>query len=132
MIMIFETCNGKCFNSISLEHLKNRFGLSHSEYSICVQYAGKLFVHAGYDTLEECKLKAEIFVKRYRTDVLIYYFERPTADEWCQELIEEVHCISKGRIDAIKQPQTEARKNETDKSIEDSTKKYLEFLKNSY
>lgn len=132
MTMIFETCNGKCFNSINLEHLKLRFGLSHSEYSICIEYAGKLFVHAGFDTLEKCKMKAEQFVRRYQTNVKIYYFERPTADDWCQEFIEDVKYSGSRKPKECSQSEKEVRKNEPDQSINDSTQKYLNFLKNSY
>lgn len=130
--MIFETYNGKCFNSINLEHLKLRFGLSHSEYSICIPYSGKLYIHAGYDTLEQCRMKAEQFVRRYRTNVQIYYFERPTADDWCQELIEEVKAPQPHKVTECRTQEKEVRKSEPDSSIESSTQKYLEFLKNSY
>lgn len=127
--MIFETYNGKCFNSISLEHLKSRFDLSHSEYSICIPYGGKLYVHASCDTLEACKKKAERFVKQYHTSIQVYYFERPTADEWCQELIEEIHCSGRPHCHA---PEKEVHGNEPDKLIEDSTQKYLNYMNNIY
>ena len=130
--MIFETCNGKCFNSISLEHLKLRFGLSHSSYSICIQYDNKLYVHASYDTLEACRRKACKFVKQFQTDFQIYYFERPTADDWCQELIEEVHAPHSRMLSECQKAEQKVRNSDHDSSIEINTQKYLDFLKNSY
>jgi hypothetical protein len=77
-------------------------------------------------------MKAEQFVKRYHTNVQIYYFERPTADDWCQELIEEVKVHQPHKVIECRAQEKEVRKNEPDSSIESSTQKYLEFLKNSY
>ena len=89
-------------------------------------------MHASCDTLEACKRKADRFVRQFQTDIQIYYFERPTADDWCQELIEEVHAPHSHKLSECQQTEQKVRNNEPDSSIESSTQKYLDFLKNSY
>ncbi len=88
--MLFEDSNGNIFNSIELKFFKKRMGLSAKQFAFCITINGEMYIIGGSEDKDECFRKARLFVNKHKINVNVYYFERPEADKWVQNLIESV------------------------------------------
>ena len=68
--MLFQSSNGKVFNSISVKHFKERLGLSAREYSVCIGDKDDLYIILGDEDLNE------------------------SEDEYIEEFIKDINTIS--------------------------------------
>lgn len=93
--MLFQSSNGKVFNSISLIHFKDRMGFCARIYAVCVESDNELYIILSDEDLNKCKSKANKFVKKYKAFTSIYYFARESADEFIQEFICHVNSPEK-------------------------------------
>ena len=88
--MLFEDSTGNTFNSIELKFFKKRMGLSAKQFAFCITINGEMYIIGGSEDKDECFRKARLFVNKHKINVDVYYFERPEADKWVQNLIESV------------------------------------------
>lgn len=88
--MLFEDSAGNIFNSIELKFFKKRMGLSAKQFAFCITINGEMYIIGGSEDRDECFKKAQLFVNKHKINVDVYYFERPEADKWVQNLIESV------------------------------------------
>jgi len=88
--MLFEDSIGNIFNSIELKFFKKRMGLSAKQFAFCITINGEIYIIGGSEDKDECFRKARHFVNKHKINVDVYYFERPEADKWVQNLIESV------------------------------------------
>lgn len=88
--MLFEDSTGNTFNSIELKFFKKRMGLSAKQFAFCITINGEMYIIGGCEDKDECFRKARLFVNKHKINVDVYYFARPEADKWVQNLIESV------------------------------------------
>lgn len=88
--MLFEDMIGNTFNSIELKFFKKRMGLSAKQFAFCITINDEMYIIGGSEDKDECFKKARRFVDKHKINVDIYYFARPEADKWVQNLIEHI------------------------------------------
>lgn len=88
--MLFEDSTGNTFNSIELKFFKKRMGLSAKQFAFCITINGEMYIIGGCEDKDECFRKARLFVNKHKINVDVYYFARPEANKWVQNLIESV------------------------------------------
>jgi hypothetical protein len=89
--MLFQTSDGFVFNSIKLQHLKNRMGLSTRQYSFCIEDNGTIYVIGGSEDLKKCRKKSIVFSNKHHISVDIYYFARESSDNFIKKRIETIN-----------------------------------------
>lgn len=89
--MLFQTSDGFIFNSIKLQHLKNRMGLSARQYSFCIEDNGTIYVIGGSEDLKKCRKKSITFSNKHHISVDIYYFARESSDNFIKKKIETIN-----------------------------------------
>ena len=92
--MLFQSSNGKVFNSISVKHFKERLGLSAREYSACIGGKDDLYIIWGDEELEEGEKRAHKFSNKFKVNVSIWYFARESEDEYIEKFIKDINTIS--------------------------------------
>ena len=121
--MLFQSSNGKVFNSISVKHFKNRMGLSAREYSVCIYYEDNLYVILGDEDLNECEKRAQKFSDKFKINVSIWYFARESEDEYIEKFIKEIKPTNCNANKYIKVEDNSCIKNKYDvvKDMEDAS-----------
>lgn len=127
--MQFMSYNGRTFNSIELQFYEKRMGFCAKEYAMCVESDGQTYIVLGADTLERCKARAKRFVKRYKVNVSIRYFERESEDKFINELICTID-PSQCRSNKHKQKEIPRSTFEDENELDDIYKRYTDLVLN--
>ena len=78
--MKFVSQNGKTFNSIEMYLLKRKMPVGSKQYAVCVKVRGELYCVYSKDNLEDCRLTAKQFLRKFETPVLGYLLFKQDAD----------------------------------------------------
>jgi len=121
--MLFQSSNGKVFNSISVKRFKERMGLSAREYSACIGDKDNLYIILGDEDLEECEKRAYKFSDKFKVNVSIWYFARESEDNYIEKFVKEINPISNCCTNKyIKVNDTPCKENkESEKDMEDAS-----------
>jgi hypothetical protein len=143
--MMFLNYKGVEFNSIELEHLKDRMGLSARIFAFGIEQDGKYYIIGSSEGRRKCVKKARNFAEIYKVDLIIFYLARESDEEFIQEIVGYVNpskpnnqkkkrkhkCYSDVQYQNKKRIISIDLSEAVDETVSSAQENYLKMLKNN-